>query len=165
MCASWESRLRGCVKGTVWQPGVLESWPGLISAAGLASNLRNCFAEFADLLPALEPSAQIDSACARLQVYWADTQLRGRPGSSLALSAQKGGPRSKWAADPLLPPGLSKDAHVQLSTCLPSPFQVDPVVDEDQAFAAQAMFVFGPFIRTWRRQQSRALQTLVRVLG
>ena len=54
---------------------------------------------------------------------------------------------------------------MRLSACLPSPFQVEAVLDDDSLFALRAMFVWGPLLRAWRRQQSRALLRLQRWLA
>ena len=177
--AAFEARLRGAAQGTVWQPGLLDSWPGVLSSAALLAHVRQSFSELNVALPDLHTSNDMDLALRRLQVYWVDSQIRGRQAfdqgpcwaqqkaraaSAVSLGVQKGGPTSKHAPEPLLPTGLSKETHVQLSSCLPFPFESEVVLDDDMSFAVKGMYVLGPCIRAWRRQQRRALETLAKWL-
>ena len=130
--AAFEARLRRAVKGTVWQPGLVDSWPGVMSSAALLTRIRHSFSELSVSLPDLHASDDMDLALRRLQVYWVDTQIRGRQASdqgpcwaqqkaraasAAALGQQRGGPTSKHSPEALLPTGLSKEMHVQL-TCV-----------------------------------------------
>ena len=164
------------MQGTPWQPGVLDSWPGVRSASELQSFLSEQFQDLVPRPPGLQEIPLLDMACRRLQMYWVDTQMRGRPAllqgpcwaqqrakqeTALSMGVQKGGPLSKWACAPLLPHGLSKEAHMTCGSCLPSPLDTESVLDDDCVFALRAMFVRS-LARTWRRQQRRALRSLVK---
>ena len=111
--AAFEARLRRAVKGTVWQPGLVDSWPGVMSSAALLTRIRHSFSELSVSLPDLHASDDMDLALRRLQVYWVDTQIRGRQASdqgpcwaqqkaraasAAALGQQRGGPTSKHFA-------------------------------------------------------------------
>ena len=164
----------------MWQPGILEAWPGVLSSSQLLDGLQTCYSHILDPFPALRPNDDVERACRRLQVYWVDSQMRGldrnmqgpcwasqkaKRIAALAMGVQKGGPNSKWAREPLLPHGIGKNMHMSLASCLPSPFHVDGALDQDAHFAVRCNFVFGPSIRTWRRQQSRAMQCLAKWLA
>ena len=61
-------------------------------------------------------------------------------------------------------PELAKGDSNAVSTCLPSPFDAEVLLDDDASFAVRVMFVFGPHVRVWRRQQRRAVCLLARWL-
>ena len=175
-----ELHLRSQAAGTVWQPDLLASFPGLLTWEQLEPQARSCFGGLSVDLPPLASPPGLDAALARLQIYWVDTQLRGLEStnqgpqwrqqkqiadSKRALGQQAGGPNSKNAALPLIPLGLGKQAHICLATCLPSPFDTSACLDDDASFACRGMCVLGPCIRTWRQLQLRALRKLVRFLS
>ena len=107
MYGGLECRLRGCIQGTPWQPGLLDTWPGVRTSESLVGVLER---QFRGLIPCF----------CRIDIYWVDTQMRGRPPddqgpcwalqrakreTALAMETQKGAPKSRWACPPLLPPG------------------------------------------------------------
>ena len=55
-------------------------------------------------------------------------------------------------------------AHIAESALLQSPFDYSSPLDDDLDFACRAMIGFGPWIRTWREAQLRALRKLSKVL-
>ena len=78
LCDQLESRLRGCVRRAVWQPGVLESWSGVLGAQTVAESVLNCFSDLGLSFPNLRPSLPSVPSFANL----VDTQMGGRPGQS-----------------------------------------------------------------------------------
>ncbi|CAE7488397.1 unnamed protein product [Symbiodinium sp. CCMP2592] len=174
-----ERHVRTAAAGTVWQPGVVESFPGVLIWGDLAPLLQASLRPAGVELPPLTASADVNRALARLQIYWVDTQLRnlgaGSQGpewlqqrsvgnSKRSLGSQAGGPNSKGAVAPFLPPGLGKDCHMQFSVCLPNPFDTQALLDDDAMFACRAMAALGPCIRSWRQIQARALRLISRFL-
>lgn len=174
--------MREACKGTCWEPGVMESYPGLLSGSQVADAFISlCASEGLHIsnLTKLRAALAIP-AVACLQAYWVDTQLRGlEPNSqgpqwaqqkqqaaqAAALGTQRGAILSRHAAAELVEPGLSKEEHMAAALSLASPFQVDPVVDDDAKFACRASVIFGPFVRTWRRRQDRACKKLMQALA
>ena len=63
--------------------------------------------------------------------------------------------------DHLLPPGLSKDAHMQQAFSVPSPFHRPDAIDPDLMFSCLALRVWGPLLPVWRQQVRRLLHRLV----
>ena len=103
----------------------------------------------------------------RLQLYWVHTQQRGLPAApqqqsrvaeaAVGVGLQRGACSSRFALPPLHAPGLTKEAHIQDSALLPSPFATTCPLDDDMCFAAEATARLGPFVRTWRSVRTRAL--------
>ena len=175
-----ELRLRSAAQGTVFQPGIVQSFPGVLCARDLCQQVSANFALEGFQLPALAPmTGDDDRAISALQVYWVDAVLRGLPSeaqgpqyasqrqkysASAALGLQRGGPLSREATPPLLAKGLGKDLHMLLSSTLPSPFDADSILDDDVIFAIRAMCILGPCIRAWRRRQVRAMKRLAHLM-
>ena len=86
-----EAHIRSHARGTVWQPDLLEEFPGLLKWAHLEAVARKAFIGLPVDLP-LDPPRDLDRALARLQCYWVDTQLRRLPGDSWA---HNGGNRNR----------------------------------------------------------------------
>ena len=154
----FEKHVRAMAQDTVWQPGLVESWPGLLDVAAVDGLARECFAQLDVQLPPLIASPELESAIAKLQVYWVDTCLRQVQGqlqgpqwlqqkqqaqSAQALGAQRGGPTSKFAL-PALAPGRRRQRPAS------RPFDASAVLDDDADFAARGMAALGPCLRAWR---------------
>ncbi|CAE7513615.1 DNMT3B [Symbiodinium sp. CCMP2592] len=174
-----EERLRHQCQGTVWQPGLVDSFPGLLSASDVSLRLTELFADVDVELPAMPITPDVERALKRLQVYTVDRILRDLPISEMgpewaqqkaagesaaALGIQKGAKLHRHAIAALIPESIGKNTHAVLSTSLQSPFQTSSVLDDDARFSVRAMVALGPFIRTWRRKQLRALLCLDKAL-
>ena len=75
-----ESRLRRCVKGTILQPGLAASFPGLITRNELCADLQCMFGQL-EVPSSVWGALHSSLACADLvplQLYWVDSQLRNR---------------------------------------------------------------------------------------
>ena len=174
-----EKHVRMNAADTVWQPGVVDSFPGVLTWADLRPLALGSLLPSRVDLPALTSVSGLDLALARLQVYWVDSQLRQLPSenqgpqwrqqcnvaaSKQAVGLQGAGPNAKHSAPPLLPPGLGKSAHMKFSSCLPSPFDTAAELDDDSTFACRGMCTLGPCVRTWRQQQLRAFTRVAKFL-
>ena len=72
-----EKHIRSAAMDTAWQPGVVESLPGVLCWKDLSPMIQASFWSCDAVLPPLQASPAVDRALARLQIYWVDTQLRG----------------------------------------------------------------------------------------
>ena len=132
MYAGLEQCLREQVRGSAFQPGLVESCPGLMSAEQLLQDVRQQFAPLGLQFPDIHMTERARAAVRRLQIFKRDCLLRDRreelgspqwaqqrnaAKSAVALGTQRGGPLSKHALEPLIVPGVGKAAHVQLSQC------------------------------------------------
>ena len=183
LCPADERRLRQSVRGTVFEPGLVESFPGIMTAAqlahGLVSRCQQHDLHFKrsvnDLVSALAPVP-----LANLQAYWVDTQLRGKQPapqgmdwaqqrqvatSAVAVGFQRGSGASRFALPPLHPSGLTKEEHMAASAVIASPFDVQCPLDDDLQFACRAIACMGPAIREWRAAQMRCLTKLSKCLA
>ena len=180
MYGAMEGRLRAQCHDTVWQPGLVDDFPGLMSASDMQVRVQELFAEVLEAPPPMSLSADVERAVKRLQVYTVDRLLRKLPVAELgpewaqqkaagesaaALGVQKGAKLHHHAIAPLIPQAIGKDTRPFLSTSLQSPFQTSSVLDDDARFSVRAMVALGPFIRTWRRKQLRALCCLDKALA
>ena len=176
-----ESQLRALVRRTVWEPGLVQAYPGVLTAASLADRIVSRFSASGitfDISSSLVVALQkVDLAA--LQVFWVFTALKGslvhvqgpdwpqqvlRAETSVAHGVQRGCGASKFALPPLHPRGLSKEGHIAASAKTPSPFQVETPLDSDLHFACCAMATLGPVLLTWRKQQLQHLRKLAAVL-
>ena len=120
-----ESWLRGRVRGTVWQPGVVESWPTLFGPSEVVADMQQMFSGldipgsvWDHTTVALE---KVDLAV--LQTYFVDTQMRARDPlvqgpewqqqclramTSAALGEQRATSARRKGLDPLIILGLVK---------------------------------------------------------
>ena len=183
LCPADERRLRQSVRGTVFEPGLVESFPGIMTAAQLAHGLVLRYQQHDlhfkrsvnDLVSALAPVP-----LANLQAYWVDTQLRGKQPapqgmdwaqqrqvatSAVAVGFQRGSGASRFALPPLHPSGLTKEEHMAASAVIASPFDVQCPLDDDLQFACRAIACMGPAIREWRAAQMRCLTKLSKCLA
>ena len=172
-----EAYLRRAAAGTVWEPGVVQSFPGVLGPSEVADRIMKIFldngltlVDRAGLIAALAvPSLRT------VQCYWIDVQLRNLKkeyfgpdwalqsdpgGTAAALGSQRAGPMASFALPALLERGLTKEQHMEKSALLTFPFGKPVRLDDDLDFAARATAVLGPFAKFWRRRQVRALQSL-----
>ena len=179
--AADEARLRARVENTVFQPGLPESFPGILDARDLTKELRE---QLGSTVKGGAPWALVESNLARcnlaqLQLYWVDACLRGRSdlgfgpewrsqrdrGMLMASMGQQRAPgNSRRGLDHLLPPGLGMSGHLSRALQLPAPFSVPISSDDDLRFAARTMATWGPAIVGWRRQQAAHVRALASAL-
>ncbi|CAE7369460.1 DNMT3A, partial [Symbiodinium necroappetens] len=175
MYSAFETCLHTQVKRSVFQPGVVDACPGLLTPETLLERIQQQFVSLDVQWPVLQVDDKVRAAVRKLQIFKADCILRNaesdfgapqwrqqnhRALAASALGAQRGGPLSKIACQPLIPEKVDKATHMALGTCLPSPYHTHAVLDPDASFAVRAMVAFGPCIRTWRRLQQRAIRTV-----
>ena len=170
-----ERKLQGNTWGTIWWPGMLDEWPGIMSAHDVVEDIKDMFS----LLPVqefdwLKLEVRLASCnIAWLQVYWADASSRGldpvqqgpqwsMQQKNAALCAGLGVQRrtgsSPKGMPPLLPPGMGKSPHCSVALQLISPFDHSQVVDDDVDFSLRTMAVFGPYLHVWIDRQILALE-------
>ncbi|CAE8723016.1 unnamed protein product [Polarella glacialis] len=173
-----EFDLRQSVRGTVWQPGLVETWPKLIEPTTLVASMHELFlSQGLQLDHAVQSHNVPAKAVALLQSYWVDTQMRALPGenqgidwsmqrnkhaTAMGLGSQRGGPHYAGALPALIERGVGKDAHMAFAMPLPSPFDSENAMDDDALYAARAMPRLGPYIRIWRPRMLRALEALAK---
>ena len=171
--------MRHHAANTVWQPDVVASFPGVLGWQQLQPLMQSTLQPSGANLPDLHPNVGLDAALARFEVYWVDSQLRSLPPTGQgpqwrqqqhvaearqAVGVQAAGPNAKFATAPLLPPGLSKSAHMQFASCLSSPFDATVQLDDDSTFVCRGMCTLGPRSRVWRQQQLRAFRRVAKFL-
>jgi len=86
-----------------------------------------------------------------------------RPAVRMSLGVQTGAAASNKAAPPLVPFGLGADGHFLFSTALQdsaTPFEQDPLCDDDLLFAADQSGQFYGNLRAVRQKQVRLLTEL-----
>ena len=86
-----------------------------------------------------------------------------RPSFRMALGVQTGAAASSKAAPPLIPFGLGPDGHFQFSSMMQewgTPFEHDPLCDDDLWFAADQCGLRYGQIRNIRQQHMRVLEEL-----
>ena len=164
--ARMESDLRGLVANTVWQPGFVESFPGVLMAEQLWGYVRSIFHEPQyHRLPWTSVGKQFVRCNVVFAVLHGGDPLEHGPGwvaqrlvaqALQALGTQRAASSSTRGLHPLLPPGLGPSAHMQQAFQLANPFNSDAVVDMDVDFVAQASARLGPYWYGWVRQQRRA---------
>ena len=182
----WETRLRSAVQGTVFEPGVCETFPGVYTSSDLTIELWELFKplnisqlEFDKWADTFESKAT-SKALATLQIYWVDACARGRSSYEqgpdwrsqrrraeykAVLSEQRGSSISKKGIAALVTPGMGKELHIRNALNLSSPFSMDAAVDDDLLFAARCCAIFGPQIRSFRARQSKAFDHVCKKLN
>ncbi|CAE8612721.1 unnamed protein product [Polarella glacialis] len=173
-----EFDLRQSVRGTVWQPGLVETWPELIEPTTLVASMHELFlSQGLQLDHAVQARNVPAKAVALLQSYWVDTQMRklprdnqgidwsmqrNKPATAMGLGSQRGGPHCAGTLPALVERGVGKVAHMAFALPLPSPFDSENVMDDDALYAARAMARLGPYVRIWQRRMKRALEALAK---
>ena len=145
------------VAGTIWEPGRLEVWPGLLQGHEVAEGLSPCFPDLS-LPPELVREVGTRLSACRLhrlqesQAWGLDTRslgptpIFGRDRSWIyaGLSGQRYPSSSSRGLDHLLPPGLGMTNHIQAAQQLPSPFAPRPWPEADVQFVVE-------YIVKWQR--------------
>ena len=177
-----ESGLASRIRGTVWEPGRVQSFKGTLGPEQIVDGIQFCFQglvpdfSWTNLQAQMHP---LSEACCLLQSYWVDAQLRGmgestnapqwsalldRAASHASMGQQRAASTSKRGLTHLMEAGLGKEEHMRTAQGLPSPFESRQPTDDDLNFAARALGVWGPLLPRWREKQRKALVRLLRVL-
>ena len=127
------------VRDTIWEPGYLENFPGILDAAAVTASMRHQFPDVPVPDGVWSQAQQRLSHCPihLLQAFTAWQRGRGAPWQSVgptpidararasmctSASGQRYPSASAKGLDHLLPPGLGKEGHMAASQRLPSPF-------------------------------------------
>lgn len=139
--------LRSWLKGGIWEPQRLDSFPGLLTSTQIIRDMQCCFEDILIPEPIWSDVERRLSHCklARLQGFAAWRRLRGEPWQSLGpspllardrtgiyagLSGQRYASSSARGLDHLLPPGLGPTSWLHCS----SPLPFDPVRGPSRMF-------------------------------
>ena len=157
-----ERKLQERLAGTVWEPGRLQVFPGLLSSDRVVQSMQRT------VFGSLPISANVWQLTAtrlaplpvwQLQAYTAWAVGRGASCDQLgptplttshrtALFAGLAGQRypgnSRKGLDHLLPPGVGKEEHIKQAVGLPSPFRLREWPEQDVDFVLHA-------IATWQQ--------------
>ena len=158
-----EVALLGRLEGTVWQPGRIDTFPGLLDASQLVPEIQSQFLAFPF------PESLRSQITARLQtcrLSWLQfftawmrsrdndwmclgpTLILPRDRSKLfaGLGTQRYPGDSKRGLDHLLAPGLGKEAHIAEAGLLPSPFAPSPWPEPDIQFVVALIATWHQFL-------------------
>eukprot|EP00435_Cladocopium_sp_Y103_P010988 s1261_g2.t2 len=158
-----ETALQERLAGTVWAPGRLQTFPGLLDSDQVLQVMRTQIFPSVALAPdvwALVQTRLAPLPLWRLQAFtaWAvgrglavdqlgptPVTVRHRTSLFAGLSGQRHPGNSKKGLDHLLPPGLGKEEHVRRALLLPSPFKLRdwPELDVDFVLHAIATWQHG----------------------
>ena len=176
-----ERGLQSRLVHSVWEPGRLASMPGLLTAGEVIERMQ-------PLLPACsldravwEQTTQRLQACnlQDLQMFAAWCRLRGEqtdvlgPQPLLAqdraqvyagLSGQRYAADTTRGLNPLLPPGLGKEGHMEASAKLGSPFAPRPWPELDIAFVVDAIAIWQWALPRVAEKLRHVLRTVARAL-
>ena len=177
LTAKGELLLKERLTGTVWEPGRLEALPDLLTAEAVLNQVRTTFqplalhpSVWAELLPRLQ-------ACrlSRFQYFGAWMRQRGREWSVLGptpiaarerahiysgLSGQRFPSDSAKGLDHLIRPGQGKEAHLQQSAHLPSPFAPKLWPEPDVEFVVDTLSVWQEYLPQFAAEQRRIVESL-----
>ena len=177
-----ESALQSRLLGTIWEPGRLSQFPGILTAQDVVREMHTMF----PLCPVQEciwdRTIQRLSACQlwELQAYFGWCKLHGLethmlPPSPLlrqdrtrvfaGLSGQRYPGNSSRGLDHLLPPGLGKEGHMEASAKLPSPFRHVAWPELDVAFVIHGLWVWRSHFPTKTAKLRHILRTVARALA
>ena len=185
-----ETLLKDRVLGTIWEPGRLQAFPGLLSSNQVVDRMRRTI--FHSLPIPVSIWAIVESRLShpllwRRQAFTAWTIGKGGSTDQLGptplttahrtalfagFSGQRYPANSRKGLDHLLRPGMGKDEHIKQATGLPSPFQLRAWPEPDVDFVLHAIATWqqalGPYAAQCRqvfRQVCEALQPLEEELG
>ena len=164
-----EKVLRDSIRGTVWEPGMVGSFPGVMSRSELFGNMGSIFEDYKELKDSISNCGRNvpEAYVSELQTFWVFSQLRGvhplmqgpewrslrhKSEVSAAFGLQRASSFSLRGISRLFPSGLGPIRHMEAALKLPSPFQRELTPDTDLAFAAYAIQVWGPYFSRWREK-------------
>ena len=177
-----EVGLKGRLVGTIWQPGRIETFPGLLNSTTVVNEVQSSLVGL-DIAPQVwsETDRRL-SFCRleRLQYFAAWCRMRGMEWTSLGprpitsrdrtaifagLSGQRYPASSTRGLDHLLPPGLGPEEHMAASAGLPSPFIPRSWPEPDVTFLVQALVTWRQFMIPFAAELRKTLRTLVRAVA
>ena len=177
-----ERHFKAELQGTVWEPGKLEFFPGILKGEELGKLMVPMLTVDGESPPFSEKMvAKLQQLPPwELQAYWADCCLRGRDVLEIgpcwaaekhraravaATGTQRASSSSKRGLHPLLPPGLGKEAHISRALLQPSPFSQNFIVDDDIHYAGRQMAVFGPMHLHYKMKQVMLMKRVAKALA
>ena len=178
----WEElALRERLSGTVWEPGRMAAFPGLLSASKILQMtrlaLQDCPVDdtvwqtcehrlsHCDL-----PSLQCFSAWCRLRnLPWEElgpdlVRRRDRTAVYAGLSGQRYAAQSSRGLALLLPPGLGKEKHIEASRVLPTPFAPHDWPELDISFVLDSIRVWRGALPRWTQQLRRIVRLVAQAV-
>ena len=175
------SQLKARLEGSLWQPGRLEVYPGLLGAAETVEIMRS---QFPDITVPLSTWTEVLKRLQRCdirlpQAFVAFQRSRGEQWDSLGprpmlardraeVFAGNTGQRypsdSSKGLDFLLQPGLGKLEHIRQALSLPSPFQPRQWPEPDVAFVLHSLNLWREAFPLLAARQRDVLSSLKRAV-
>ena len=148
-----EQALVARLDNTVWAPGRLRTFPGLLTARDVCDSLPVCFPsiqiplDILHLVQARLNVCELHELQGLRQLSWdqlGPVHVQGKLKSALyaGLGTQRFSGNSSRGLDHLLPPGLGKEDHILQSAGLPSPFRPIPWPDLDVQYVIRNFDMF-----------------------
>ena len=176
-----EQALKSRLQGTVWEPGRIQTFPGLLSAQQVVDEMQHIFQDFALEKETWNLTQVRLEACqlCKMQTYTAWCRQKGLDWEVLAphpvtsrdrsfvyagLSGQRYPSSSSRGLDHLVPPGLGKDAHIQATRDLPTPFHPRVWPEPDVAFVVDALLVWQVHLIQVAAEMRRTLASIALAL-
>ena len=176
-----ERELHQRIVNTVWEPGRIDSFPGLLSARSLTDDLKVTFGQFEVDAPLWDTILCRLQACRleQLQFFSAWTRMQGHEWQHLGpipvtsrdraaiyagLSGQRHPSSSSRGIDHLLPPGLGPEAHMEEAQRQPSPFTPSCWPETDVSFVVQAVVVWREYLPQLAAKLRKTLKTVAQAL-
>ena len=182
LCCHEEMALKDRLAGTIWEPGRLDAFPGLITSTELVDSTRKCFTN-CPIPDAVWHECGNRLACCDLkclQGFSAWCRLKGLPWEELGptlvhkrdrtaiyagLSGQRYAAQSQRGLDFLLPPGLGKEEHMRCSLELPTPFVARDWPELDIGFVLDGIRVWRGALPRWTQRLRNALKKMAAALS
>ncbi len=177
-----EVALHRRLQGTVWQPGRIEVFPGILDAAQILPEIQSQFLEFTfpDQLRVMTTSRLQACRLSWLQYFTAWTRSRGGDweclGPSLVLprdrskifaglGTQRYPGDSKRGLDHLLPPGLGKETHIIEALKMPSPFLPMSWPEPDLQFVVEMLVAWQEFLPRFLDQCHQVFCSVIKAIA
>jgi hypothetical protein len=169
-----ESQLRHRLQGTVWEPGRLTTYPGLLQPSDIVSDMQEIFRDCPVDPPVWRQVRGdldlIDLASLQAFTAWSlgsgfgDGDFGPTPFTSshranifAGLSGQRYPGSSTKGLDHLIEPGVGKEEHIRRARGLPSPFRTRFWPERDVDFVLYAVQTWGPFLPAYANRLRRLL--------
>ena len=164
----FEKHLQEAVPRLPFDDAVLTSFPGTLTTASVVSEVQTLFRDIPNYQQAPWHRAQKRLAGSNFGLWGLSVLIRhqgiseftsgptcGQCNRALlqaAVARQKAAGDSRKGLDHLLPPGLTKEDHMQQAFSIPSPFHCLDTLDPDLMFSCMALGVWGPQLPVWRQR-------------
>ena len=176
-----EASLKQRLESTVWEPGRIDTFPGLMDAGSVILTTQQCFPQLTidpKVWTCVETRLQ-QCQLARLQYYVAWSRLQGREWELLGpvpvagkdrtaiyagLSGQRYPSGSGRGLDHLLPPGLGPEQHMTEAAALPSPFRPRPWPEPDVAYVVEAICVWQQILPAFASELRNIVKTVAKAV-